>query len=139
MKSSSESRESLDIPPINVRLITQLFMSRVKNRLAALAVLFGIELLPLGLFTGETSRSDQHTPAAAQTDASAVKLDSPAKTDGGFVFGNYVEPTPRSGAFLTAKEKPGIFVRSFVVNPPFFRIIFAPKVSRYIYKSVLTL
>jgi hypothetical protein len=140
MKSFSKSRVSLDIPSINVRLILpQLFMSHVKNRLAALAVLVGIELLSLGLFTSETSWSNQHTLAGAQSDGGSVKLGSPAKTDDGFVFGSYGEPTPRSGVFLTAKEKPGIFVRSFGVSPPLFQIILAPKVSRYISKSVLNL
>jgi hypothetical protein len=140
MKSFSKSRLSLDIPPINVTLILhQLFMSRMKNKVAALAVLVGIELLSLSLFTSGTSWSNQHTLAGAQSDASAVKLGSPGKTDGGLVLGSYIEPTPRSGALLTEKEKPGIFVRSFVVSPAFYRIILAPKVSRYISKSVLNL
>ena len=65
MKSFSQSRESLDIPSINVTLILpQLFMSRMKNKVAALAVLFGIELLSLGLFTSGTSWSNQYTTAA---------------------------------------------------------------------------
>ncbi|HXV78833.1 MAG TPA: hypothetical protein VEG60_03035 [Candidatus Binatia bacterium] len=114
-------------------------MSRIKNKLAALAVLLGIELLSLGLFTSETSWSDQHTLAGARIDASAVKLGPPATSDGGLVFGSYVEPTPWSGVYLTAKDKPGMFGRSFGVSPPFFRIILAPKVSRYISKSVLNL
>jgi hypothetical protein len=141
MKSFSKSLVLLDIPSINVRLILpQLFMSRMKNKLAALAVLLSIELLSLGLFTGGTLYwSKQYTPAAAQTDASAVQLGSPAKTDDGFVFGSYLEPTPRPGVFLTAKESLGISGRSFGVNGPFFQVILAPKVSRYISKSVLNL
>jgi hypothetical protein len=140
MKSFSQSRESLDIPSINVTLILpQLFMSRMKNKVAALAVLVGIELLSLGLFTSGTSWGNQYTTAAAQIDASDVKLGPPATTAGGLVLGSYIEPTPRSGVFLTAKEKPGMFVRSFVVSPAFFQIILAPKVSRYISKSVLNL
>ena len=140
MKRFSKSRLSLDIPPINVTLILpQLFMSRMKNKVAALAVLFGIELLSLGLFTSGTSWSNQHTLAGAQSDASAVKLDSPGKTDGGLVFGSYVEPTPRSGVFLTARENVGISHRRLVVSPLFFKSILAPKVSRHISKSVLIL
>jgi hypothetical protein len=115
-------------------------MSRVKKQLAALAVLFSIEVLSLGvLISGTFGWSNQHLPAAAQTDAGAIKLTSAAKTAGGFVFGRYGEPTPPSGIFLTAKETPGISVRSLVVSPLFFRIISAPKVSRYISKSVFNL
>jgi hypothetical protein len=135
-----ESRGLLDIPPINVKLIlSQPFMSRMANKLAALAVLLGIELLSLSLFNSGTSRGDQHTLAAAQSDPSAAKLGPLATTDSGLVFGSYVEPTPWSGVFLTAEEKPRIFVRSFGVSSPFFRIILVPKVSRYISKSVLNL
>jgi hypothetical protein len=119
-------------------------MTRVKKKLAALTVLFGLEFLSLGLFTNGTfSRTNQYVSpllkAASQTDASSAKLSSPAKTHDGFVLNSYGEPAPRSGIFLTAKERPGISVRSFVVNPLFFRSILAPKVSRYISKSVLNL
>jgi hypothetical protein len=140
MKSFSQSRESLDIPSINVTLILpQLFMSRMKNKVAALAVLFGIELLSLGLFTSGTSWSNQYTTAAAQIDASAVKLGSPATTAGGLVLGSYIEPTPRSGVFLTARENAGVSHRRLVVSPLFFKGILAPKVSRHISKSALIL
>jgi hypothetical protein len=115
-------------------------MSRVKKKLAAVAVLFTLELLSLGLFTNKTfSWGNQYILATTQTDATTVTLGSPAKTDDGFVFRSYGEPTPRSGIFLTPKESLGISARSFVANPFFCRIILAPKVSRYISKSVLNL
>jgi hypothetical protein len=119
-------------------------MSRVKKKPLALSVLFSLEFLSLGLFTNGTfSWTNQYVPpllkAASHTDASAVKLDSPAKTDGRFVFESSGEPTSPSGVFLTAKENIGISLRSFVVSPLFFRNILAPKVSRYISKSVLNI
>jgi hypothetical protein len=140
MKSLSESRVSLDIPPTMLRC----FMSRVKQQLSALSVLFSLEFLSLGFFANGTfSWSTQHVPpllkAASHAHARAVKLDSPAKPDGRFVFESSGEPTSPSGVFLTAKENVGISLRSFVVSPLFFRIILAPKVSRYISKSVLNL
>ena len=105
MKSFSKSRVLLDIPPINVRLILpQLFMSRMKNKLAALAVLLGIELLSLSLFTSGTSWSNQHTLAGAQIDASAVRLGCPAKTDSGLVFGSYRTDTV-VGSFFDRETK----------------------------------
>jgi len=117
-------------------------MSRVKKKLAALAVLFTLEFLSLGLCTnGSFSFSNQYILVATQTDATTVKLASPAKakTDDVFVSGSNGEPTSRSGAFLTAKESLEISARSFVASPLFCRIILAPKVSRYISKSVLNL
>ena len=115
------------------------FMSRVKKKLVALAVLFTLEFLSLGLCTnGSFSWSNQYILAATQTDATTVKLGSPAKTDHVFVSGSYGEPTPRS-AMLNANESLEISARSFFVSPCFCRIILAPKVSRYISKSVLNL
>jgi len=107
--------------------------------------LFSLEFLTLGFFANGTfSWRTQHVlpllKVASHTDAGAVTLDSPAKTDGGFVLERYGELTPRSGGFLAAKENGGISLRSsFVVSPVFFRIILAPKVSRYIFKSVLSI
>jgi len=119
-------------------------MSRVKKKLSALSVLLGLEFLSLGLFThGTFSWANQHVPpllkAASQTDATAVILDSSEKTDYGFVSNEHGELTPRSGIFLTAKENRNISLRSFVVVRLFSRIILAPKVSRYISKSVLNI
>jgi hypothetical protein len=124
-------------------ILAQFFMSRVKKKLAALAVLFSLEFLFLGLFTNGTfSWTRQYIPPllkeALHTDASVVKLDSPAQTDGGFVFERYGEVTPRS-EFLAAKETAEVFLQSFIVVPLSFRFILAPKVSRYLSKSVLIL
>jgi hypothetical protein len=109
-------------------------MSRFKKTAWALAVLFSLEFLSLGLFiNGTFSWTNQYVPhllkAASHTNASVVKLDSPAKSDGRFVLQSYVEPI--------AKENGGISPRSLVISPLFRRIILAPKVSRYISKSVL--
>ena len=145
MKSFSKSRLSLDIPPINVTLILpQLFMSHVKKTALALSVLFSLEFLFLGLFpNGTFCWTKQYVPpllkAASHTDASAGKLASAAKTDGGFILESSGEPIPSSGVFLTAKENVGISHRRFVVCPLFFKITLAPKVSRYLSKSVLIL
>src|SRR5262249_44594809 len=118
-------------------------MSRVKKKLAAVAVFFTLELLSLGLFTNGTfSWSNQHILVTTKTDtttSTTLKLSSPAKRDDAFVFRSYGEPTRRFGIFLTAKESLGISARSFVASPLFCRIILAPKVSRYISKSVLNL
>ncbi|HSE86397.1 MAG TPA: hypothetical protein VLJ79_09270 [Candidatus Binatia bacterium] len=141
MKSFSESRGSLDIPPISARLkLKFILMSRVKKTALALSVLFSLEFLFLGLFAdGTFSWTNQYVSPRLHTDAGGVKLDSPTKTDGGFVLERDGELTPRSGGFLAAKENVGISFRSFVVSPLFFRITLVPKVSRYISKSVLNL
>jgi hypothetical protein len=118
-------------------------MSRVKKKLSVLSVLLSLEFLSLGFFiNGTFSWSNQHPPpplkAASHMDGKAVKLDSPAKTEAPFVE-RYGELTPRSGDFLTAKKNAGVSLRSFIVVPLFFRINLAPKVSRYIFKSVLNI
>src|SRR5262249_32338517 len=120
--------------------LIRFFMSRVKKKLAAVAVLFPLECLSLRLCTnGNFSWSNQDILAATQTDAPTVKLGSPAETDDGFVSGGYGEPTLPSRIFLTAKESLEIFARSCFGSPFFCRIILARKVPRYIFKSVLNL
>src|SRR5262245_54756908 len=115
-------------------------MSRVKKRLVALAVLFSFEFLSLSLFTSRTfSWTNQHIPAPVHTDAGVFKLDFSVKTDGGLVLESYGEPTSRPAVFFIVTENLGIFIRSFVVGSLFFRITLAPKVSRFISKSVLNL
>jgi hypothetical protein len=118
-------------------------MSRFKKTVTVSAVLI-LEFLSLSLFTNRIVSSAKayvppllHTPS--HTEARVARLDSPAKTDGGFVFESYGEPTPRSGVFLNAEENREISVRSFLVRPLFFSIILASKVPRYISKSVLNL
>src|SRR5919107_216952 len=116
-------------------------MSRVKKQFSVLSVLLSLVFLFLGFFiNGTFSWSNQHPPpslkAASHMDGKAVKLASPAKVEGGFVERSG-ELTPRSGDFLTAKKNAGVSHRSFIVVPLFFSINLAPKVSRYILKSVL--
>ena len=145
MKSFSKNRVSLDIPPINASLnLTSILMSRVNKTALALSVLFSLEFLFLGLFpNGTFVWANQYVSplleAASHTDAGVVKLDSPAKTDGASVLEGYGEVTPRSGGFLAAKEAAEVFLQSFIVVPLSFRFILAPKVSRYLSKSVLIL
>ena len=98
----------------------------------------------LGLFTNRTfSWTSQYVlpllNAASRIDASTVKLDSPAKTDGASILESYGEVTPRSGGFLAANDTAEVFLQSFIVAPLSFRFILAPKVSRYLSKSVLIL
>ena len=142
VKTFFESRVSLAIPPINatVKLTVHSLMSRVKKILLASLAFFSLESLSPGFFNdGAFSWTTQHVPpllkAASHANASAVKLDSPAKTNGRFVLERYSEPTPRSGSFLTAKENTEVPLRSFVIVRLFFRIILA----RYISKSVLNI
>ena len=114
-------------------------MSRVNKKIAALAVLFGLEFLFVGLFTnGTVSRTNQYIPPPPK-DVLHTDVRVTAKTNGGFVLESYGEPIPQSEVFLTAKENSGMFVRSSVVGPLFSRVIVTPKVPRYIAKSVLNL
>ena len=119
-------------------------MSRVQKTAVALAVLFSLEFLSLGFFTNGTfSRGIHYVPpllkAISHAHARAAKLDSLVKPDSRFVLETSGEPIPLSGVFLTARENVGISHRRFVVSPLFFKSILAPKVSRYISKSVLNL
>jgi hypothetical protein len=119
-------------------------MSRVKKILFLGSVLLSLEFLSLGFFINLTfAWSNQHVPplltAIPLVGASPVRLDAPAKTDGSFVLEKDGEITPRSGGFLTTIEPAQVFLRNFVVVPFSFRIILTPKVSRYIFKSVLNL
>jgi hypothetical protein len=146
VKTFFESRVSLAIPPINatVKLTVHSLMSRVKKILLASLAFFSLESLSPGFFNdGAFSWTTQHVPpllkAASRANASAVKLDSPAKTNGRFVLERDGELTPHSGGFLAAIEKAGVSLRNFIVVPLFFRITLAPKVSRYIFKSVLNI
>jgi hypothetical protein len=117
-------------------------MSRVKQTSLSLPVLFSLVFLSLGLFTNRNfSWTSQYVPpllsAASHIDARTVQLVSPSKADGRFVLENFGESTPSSGVFLASKETVGISLRRFFVSPLFLRTILAPKVSRYIFKSVL--
>lgn len=145
MKSLSEWRGSLDVPPINASLNhSSFFMSRVNKILAAWAVLFGLEFISLGLATNGTfSWTNEYIPPrqkdSSRIDTGDIKSDFPAQTGGGFVLESYGERTLQSGVFLTAKENLGISIRRFVASSLCSRIILTPKVPRYISKSVLNL
>ena len=115
-------------------------MSRVKKKTLALSVLFSLEFLSLGLFTNGTfSWTNQYVPpllkAASHTDASVVKQYSSAESGSRVDLKTYDQPTPRSEKFLTAD----VSLRSFTIVPPHCRVTLAPKVSRYIAKSVLNI
>jgi hypothetical protein len=119
-------------------------MSCVKTILLAALVLLSLEFLSPSLFTNRIfARTAQPIPpllkAASHDDGSAAKIDFPATTAARFVLEMYGELTPRSGVFLTAKENAGVSPRSVIVVPHFFTMIFAPKVSRHISKSVLNI
>jgi hypothetical protein len=146
VNSFSESGVPLDIAPLSGKLkhTLQTFMSRAKKTLFVLSALFSLEFLSLGFFTnGIFSWTARHVPpmlkAARHSPDSAVKLDSPAKTDSRFVLERYAEQTPRSAGCLTANENTEFSPRNLRVVPLRFRIILAPKVSRYISKSVLNI
>jgi hypothetical protein len=115
-------------------------MSRANRKLAALAVLLSLEFLSLGLLINGIFYSS-HTPfsATARADGNAARLVFPGKPDGSFVPESYGEPTSQSGFFLTPNSHSGISRRRFVVSRLFIRTTLAPKVSRYISKSVLNL
>ena len=117
----------------------------MKKILFVVSVLFGCELLCLAFLTnGNVSWTMQHIPrllkGTPHINTDAVKLDSPDKTYGRFVREVSDEPTPlRPAGFINAKENAGISLRSFMPVPHRFRSIIAPKVSRYISKSVLNI
>ena len=119
-------------------------MSFVKTILLAALVLLSLESLSLSLFTkGVLSRTARPIPpllnAAPHDDASAGEIDFPATTAAHFDLQISGELTPRSGGFLTAKETAGVLPRRVIVVPHFSTMIFTPKVSRYISKSVLNI
>ena len=112
-------------------------MSRVNRQLAAWAVLFSLEFLSPGVLTnGNFSRVHTFSAAAQVDTGTRLVL---AEPDDSFVFEAYGEPISQSGFFLTPNEHKGISGRNFVVSPLFLKTTLAPKVSRYISKSVLNL
>ena len=145
MKSSSESHVSLDIPAVGVSLKHN-FILYVTHQEDSIGLVGLVQpRIPLSGVVPQRDflRTNQYVPpllrAASHTDARVVKLVSPAKTDGAPVLENYGEVTPGSGSFLAANETAEVFLQSFIVVPLSFRFILAPKVSRYLYKSVLIL
>ena len=119
-------------------------MSRVKTILLAALVLLSLEFLAPSFFTNRVFyRSAQPIPAqlqaASRDDAGAARIDIPATTAAQFALEMYGELTPRSAGFFTAKENPGVPPRRVIVVRQLFTMIFAPKVSRHISKSVLNI
>jgi hypothetical protein len=113
----------------------------VKKLLFVGSFLLSVEFLSLGFFINLTfAWINQHvSPLLTPVDARPVRFDSPANTDGRFIFKKVGEITPRSGGFLTTTEPAQVFLRNRVIIPYSFRIIITPKVSRYIAKSVFNL
>jgi hypothetical protein len=105
----------------------------MKRKFAALAALFSFEFLSRGLFAnGPFSRDQSVYPASAkecrELMPGALNRIPGRKTEGGLVLEGYSEPTPQSDGFLTAQQTAGNSIRSFVVNPSFFRIILSVNV-----------
>ncbi len=116
----------------------------VKKTLFVLLVLFGLEFLFLGVFTnGVFSWTVRHVApllkGAPRTPESTVKLKFPANTIRCCDLEGYTEATSRSARFLTANENAEYSLKNLTVVPLCFRINLAPKVSRYISKSVLNI
>jgi hypothetical protein len=121
-------------------------MSRMKTILLAVLGLLSLEFFSPSLFTnGVFYRSAQPIPAALKATshdnagAAKAKLNIPATTAADLVLETFGELTPRSEIVLIANENAGVATRSVIVVPHVFRVIFAPKVSRYISKSVLNI
>ena len=115
----------------------------VKTILLAALALFSLGSLSLSFFTNEvfsrTARPIALLNTASDDDARAGKIDFPATTAAHFDLQISGELMPRPGGFLTAKESAGVSPRSVIVVRDFSTMIFAPKVSRYISKSVLNI
>lgn len=140
------SRGGVDIAPLSATIIHILhtFMLHAKKTLFVLPALFGLEFLFLGFFTnGIFSWTVRHvTPllkGAPRTPESTVELNFPAKTVRRCVLEGYTEPTSRSAEFLTPNQNAKFSLKNLTTVPLRFRIILAPKVSRYISKSVLNI
>ena len=119
-------------------------MSRTKKILFVVSVLFSAEFLCLpyltyGTFSSTVQRIPSLLKAVSHSNANTVKLDSPAKTEHRFVLEMSDPLTPRSGSFISAKADAEIPFRRFTAVAHRFRTTLAPKVSRYIAKSVLNI
>jgi len=119
-------------------------MSTLKTIFLAALVSSSLGFLSPSFFTnGAIDRSAQPVtalPKAASHDvAGAAEIDIPATPAAHFILEMYGEVPPRSEGFLTTSENAGVPPRSVIVVPHLFTVIFAPKVSRYISKSVLNI
>jgi uncharacterized membrane protein YedE/YeeE len=119
-------------------------MLHAKKTLFVLPALFGLEFLFLGFFTnGIFSWTVRHVApllkGAAGTPERTVQLNFPAKIVHGFALEGYNDRTPRSAGFLIANENAKFSLKNLTTVPLRFRVILAPRVSRYISKSVLNI
>jgi hypothetical protein len=117
-------------------------MSRVRKTFIAGAVLLGLELLGLGFFNGRSFAWSNPRLAARLTpitsaDATPLVLQSRAQGDDGFVAAND-DDTTYPGFFAAACGRAQVLSRRVAV-PLCFSQILTPKISRYIFKSVLIL
>jgi hypothetical protein len=116
----------------------------VKTILLAALALLSLESVSPSLFTqGVFSRTARPIPpllnTASSDDARAGKIDFPATTAAHFDLQISGELMPGPGGFLTAKENADVSPRGVLVVRHFSTMIFAPKVPRYISKSVLNI
>jgi hypothetical protein len=117
-------------------------MSRVRKTFIAGAVLLGLELLGLGFFNGRSfAWSNPHLAARltpiTSADATPVVLESRAQGDDGSVAANDGDTTC-PGFFAAAGGRAQVLSRRVAV-PLCFSQTLTPKISRYIFKSVLIL
>jgi hypothetical protein len=134
------------VPLITARINTALkpgivFVSHVKKILLLLLMVLSLQFLSPGLFTeGSLSPAARPAPslpsAGARGHAGAAALVFAAKTDGRFE--TYGQRTARLATFLTAKKYPAVSPLGGLVRAVFGTIA-APKVLRYLLKSVLNI
>ncbi len=116
-------------------------MSRVRKTFIAGAVFLGLEFLGLGFFNSRSfACSNPHLAARlipiTSANATPVVLESRAQSDDGSVAAND-DDTTCPGFFATAGRAQVLLRR--VAVPLCFSQILTPKISRYIFKSVLIL
>ena len=119
-------------------------MSPTKKILFAASVLFSAEFLCLpfltyGIFSSTVQRIPSLLKTASHSNASTVNLDSPSKIDRRFVLEVSGQLTPVADGFLSARANAQYPFRRSIAVPHRFRTTLAPKVSRYIAKSVLNI
>ncbi len=119
-------------------------MARVKKIWVAGSVLLSLEVLSLAVLLGTGfACCDQVGPAlltaVPSVNTSAVRLDLPVKNADSFIFEKDGETTPDSGCLLAGTKPAQVFFRSHAASPACFKVVFTPKVSRCISKSVLNL
>ncbi len=119
-------------------------MSRAKKILATLCLCLVLEFLFVGLLThGVFAGRSRYVPyrpsVASPADGKKVNLKSPLKNDARFVFEDSDDLARYSGSFLAARDNTETCFRNCRVALTPRTITLAPKVSRYIFESVLNL